>query len=579
MKGTARGLILTTLLLISSQLITADLNDGGVLWYNFTEGTLIDYYGNQDLTNDGATATNNMYDFERGDPDKMSAPFNSKYIITDAFTVCVKLIPESVSGASYVFSRGNYGGGGQRAITLSYEGLVRIRINEGAGDAYSTSSIVAGVSYHLCGVYNKSGTGQRLQVYINGTDDTNTSASDNPTDAVWAGIEGILIGTNIVAGSFVDGTLDEIRLWNRSLTPSEIYSVANNPFLNLSFYDEISKLQITQTVEVDLISDDYSNNYSTTSGYLNFTELPPGFYAIQYGAVGYSNRFHYIDIPHDTYNNYTPTLYLINNSYYTNITFTIRDQTDRDLPDAYIVATKHYVDTNSYETVEIAKTGLDGKANMNIELFDAFYKFYAYYPFGTLQFTSTEGHLIDTEYTFRINTGDDLLEDWYNELGIDADVSFNNDTNNFKFQYSDSNGVATNYCLDVFIKTGQGYALQNNTCLTTTPGSILINVIPINGTSYMAIGSVIIEGNQYDIATVIYKYPSTYLWGTYGLFVVLLITVALIFISKKSLELSLVLAPVPLLLFSGSGVIQFPVEVALILQVAGVVGAVVIHKK
>ena len=216
--------------------IASDLDEGAVAWWKFEDASLIDELGGYTWTSYGGVpvtdATGDAYDFEESNDTYMEVGDESVWDFVDAMTVCMWYKPESTDDIDYLITRGEYASSDNddKKFTLSYENHVRFRLNNrGDQEAYSNSTLVDGLWYHLCGVYNNTASDQTIKVYVNGTYDTNLTVSDNSTSVIGAGTRGMILGANIAAANSADGIIDEVRLWNRPLTNNEIESLFFNP--------------------------------------------------------------------------------------------------------------------------------------------------------------------------------------------------------------------------------------------------------------------------------------------------------------------------------------------------------------
>jgi len=109
------------------------------------------------------------------------------------------------------------------ALALEETDRAMLRVDTGTRiESYSaTGSIVANSWIHVCGVVY---VGSNITLYING------SVSGTPTadlSNIDTNGEPITIGKETKCGTaeFFDGTIDEVGVWNRSLTPTEIQEV------------------------------------------------------------------------------------------------------------------------------------------------------------------------------------------------------------------------------------------------------------------------------------------------------------------------------------------------------------------
>jgi hypothetical protein len=104
----------------------------------------------------------------------------------------------------------------------------------GAVASQSPSQLSGNVWHHIAGVYN--GSEGRIYLYIDGVQVDSDAVASIPscTYTTWIGTYGGAPNTPRSASMF-NGTLDEVRIWNRALTSSEIYAHANIlTFINIS---------------------------------------------------------------------------------------------------------------------------------------------------------------------------------------------------------------------------------------------------------------------------------------------------------------------------------------------------------
>ena len=114
--------------------------------------------------------------------------------------------------------------------------------------AYVSSSIPIppGRWTHIAGVFNSSS--RILQVFINGSPDTSVTAM---ASNIFDNGEPVLIGAADFTGQrvFLPGTIDEARVWNRSLSPAEVLSSAQAGLRGLWHFNSVDS---TPTVPVSI---------------------------------------------------------------------------------------------------------------------------------------------------------------------------------------------------------------------------------------------------------------------------------------------------------------------------------------
>ena len=189
------------------------------------------------------------------------------------------------------------------------------------------------------------------------------------------------------------------------------------------------------------------------------------------------------------FTNVTQQLNLFTQNGTTQVLFTVIDKNSNPVQNAFIHVLKFDVGTGIFTTTEILQTDSQGQTLGNIVLGTTFYNFLIYFN-GQLVFTESAVKLISTTRTFTI-TIEDL--DWFTNfgttVGVETNLIFNNDTNNFVYTWSDSSGEMHFGCMRVDLQNDTGRYNLSNQCVASTSGTIVYN-IPVlqNGTSYIATG-------------------------------------------------------------------------------------------
>lgn len=251
--------------------------------------------------------------------------------------------------------------------------------------------------------------------------------------------------------------------------------------LNISFYDEDTGVLIDdRNITIDAISDDYADNYSTTSGTINISFLVPEEYNLRYNADGYSQGTYFFTLVDDSYNYLNLTM--VNASTVANVTITVVDQYTDPVEQARVKVLKYDVTSNSYETVSIRQTNFEGETTIPITLYTEFYKFIIEYEGETL-ISTNPSYITKTSLTIQvvidITIGEEI--DYYNS--ITHGLSYNNVTDNVKLTYNDARGIGTYICL--YVKSWDT-GLLNSSCSTSSAATILIPLTPDNNTIYSA---------------------------------------------------------------------------------------------
>jgi len=228
--------------------------EGGLVSYyklDESSGTVIDELGINDGTNYGATPNvagkiNTAYDFNGSthisignnvfDALTLGSYSVSLWVKADTLsTNAIQYIPFDIEGRIMQFR--------------SEESKWRVQSYDGATSSFadSTFNYNTGVWVHLAGVYNASA--ETLKLYVDGTlRDTaiNVLTSDNSTD------RDTRIG-GAWSESYWDGKVDEIGIWNRTLTSDEVSALYN------------SGAGLAYNTEAGFVLNSPSNNYVSSN--------------------------------------------------------------------------------------------------------------------------------------------------------------------------------------------------------------------------------------------------------------------------------------------------------------------------
>ena len=89
------------------------------------------------------------------------------------------------------------------------------------GNAIGTGALTVNTWAHLAGTYD----GATLRLYVNGVQVSSVAK----TGAITASTNALQIGGDSIYGQYFPGTIDEIRIYNRALSATEIQSDMNTP--------------------------------------------------------------------------------------------------------------------------------------------------------------------------------------------------------------------------------------------------------------------------------------------------------------------------------------------------------------
>lgn len=181
------------------------------------------------------------------------------------------------------------------------------------------------------------------------------------------------------------------------------------------------------------------------------------------------------------------------------VTFRVTDYDEGAVANAYIKILEWDVGENSFKTVEILKTDSQGYALGNVILYTRWYKFVIDYE-GTTYLVTEAEKLFDTTRNFRISFASNWYDSYEITQGIGTKLSFNNVTNNFKYEWAIASGAARMGCLRVTKRNTTRDEVMVDNCTTSTAGERIYNVADPTGT-YSAIGYLTINSRTREIIT------------------------------------------------------------------------------
>ena len=114
--------------------------------------------------------------------------------------------------------------------------------------AYSTDTVTINMWYHVVGVYD----GSYVTVYLNGTAGTPVAMSGN----IYNSVSNLVIGSvdpAVDANHYLNGIIDDVKIWNRVLSATEINATFySSPLTARTFPEE--EVQVVSKKKVDALS-------------------------------------------------------------------------------------------------------------------------------------------------------------------------------------------------------------------------------------------------------------------------------------------------------------------------------------
>lgn len=204
------------------------LSDGLIHYWKLDEvsGDSFDSVGSMTMTNMNSTPyvpgkLNNGGDFERSNSNSLASSAIFSPTPLTAYTACFWFKPESVpdGGAAYNMFTSFTGAGGLDALYVNYGngsiGVLFRHSSEFSGEVFHEITLANGTFYHLCGTWD----GSIVRMYLN---DQQVGQIANNQIGNFSEIGITAIGSQWNGQNLSDGVIDEVGVWNRALSASEI---------------------------------------------------------------------------------------------------------------------------------------------------------------------------------------------------------------------------------------------------------------------------------------------------------------------------------------------------------------------
>lgn len=369
-----------------------------------------------------------------------------------------------------------------------------------------------------------------------------------------------------------DWTGDELRAWAN-------YSAFLYANYTLRFYDSVTRNSIQPaTIYSTVINSVNASNYTTITGNVNVSVLRGEINTIRSVSSGYSESFYYIIHASDLLVN-NLSIYLTNTTGNSEVTVTVIDEAGDPVEDSYVEILRYNSVTNNYDTVEVRKTNFAGQFKFYATLNTEFYKFIVEYPFGNVVKITSPSYIFSTSLTLQINTEAPTGQNIFIANGVSYSLTYNNDTTNFRYTFSNNNNAITNTCLKLYKVVNTNDVLWNNTCVTSTAGTILQDVYNTSGTTWKAKVYIYPSGSEYYLTEGVASFNDEYLSSKLPLLFLLIITLTISFIAVWDKIVGIMLVPIPAIIFSAVGLWNIPIYYPIGIEALAFIIAIILSSK
>ena len=215
-------------------------------------------------TVNGAVATvdrnamaNNALSFD-GTEDFVRIPDNSVFDVPGRFSVGLWVRPGSLSGVQYLFGGDHNGPGGNDCYSIRLDGpTLSFRVHDTAGPVHIAGGgdLSPNVWHFIVGTYDKDAAAPQVRIYVDGDLAGSASYAGDVNaidhDIVFGGTlcnDGNCGGS--ISGDFV-GVIDDVRMWDRALSVSEIQRRVDRRGLAFTETGEYGAYDRPRPVDVD----------------------------------------------------------------------------------------------------------------------------------------------------------------------------------------------------------------------------------------------------------------------------------------------------------------------------------------
>jgi hypothetical protein len=328
--------------------------------------------------------------------------------------------------------------------------------------------------------------------------------------------------------------LANITLSANASTNQYNFTLLTENTFELRFFNETSDAIINnQSIVVQLISEAYANNYSTTNGTLTVSLLTPGSYTIRYWLTADVPRDYYADLTPQSYQNIT--LYIVDEDISNIYLALVQDQNLIRRANVTVKLMRYYIETNDYKIVEMAKTDTNGQAVLRVVPNIINYKLMLCTD-GICTITSPT-KFTSSSNTYTISLLSNPLQTYMDAPSISRSLNYNNNTQTYVLAWNDDTNIVVAGCLRIE-KTKNGVlTIPQSSCTSGSAGSIIYTITDTNQTSYNAIGylatntkfsSIPVIGQNVDFV------QSYLIFGLIGMLILLILFLTFTFIGGES---------------------------------------------
>jgi hypothetical protein len=261
-----------------------------------------------------------------GTDDYIDSGNDTSLQITSSFAISLWVYIDSYSGGDTVLV-GKTDSGSQHNYYLDIEDDGQLFLGFYNGSSWQSSGLNSGTTVgtnswnHVAGIFDDSTN--TITTYINGVQNTQSVSITSSPYSTASSDDGLRLGNQIGSSIYFNGSIDEIRIWNKSLSADEIYQqyISNlNKFNSTQWYLQINQ---TQNASYGLEEENYTYNAFASDNLSNWNNSIERLIIIDWTAPIFNDLTNY------SLEHHFPLVYDINASDQNSIScFTVNDTTN-----------------------------------------------------------------------------------------------------------------------------------------------------------------------------------------------------------------------------------------------------------
>jgi hypothetical protein len=334
---------------------------------------------------------------------------------------------------------------------------------------------------------------------------TNTTVTDF-TIRIWNNKYPSSIYTYIAAANKTYIDLSENLNYTIEITPvgyavetinlSKTASVINYTFylrttnsIYIRIFNETTNLQLINVpVSINVIGETLAYNYTqNATGSLFIGNLSSGNYRIEYETPIYQKRTYWFTMAEQSYN--PIDLYLLPIDIGDLTLWNVEDQNGKPMQNVYIRVQRFYTTENVWKQVVEGKTGADGSAIIDLQLYTTWYKFLYEYDGIIRKVTEPMQVYLTTPPTVQLSTTTSSFTSLSTLLNLQYSLYYDNATNSFIYTYADSSNLVRQGCLKVKKIEDTSLTEICNNCVDSASATLTCQINSTEG-SYNAVGTI-----------------------------------------------------------------------------------------